>query len=131
MIENNLEDIQNTFFDTLMVDVNQIRGLDFVYFLDGSGQVIREKSFTESSNHLEQVKNIISQNPFVNEISSDIYGEPFKICTFLNERGLIILSRICDNPNLYMVLTGGEKEPVDLINLLRLVKESFNKLTKG
>jgi hypothetical protein len=45
----------------------------------------------------------------------------------LNENGLIVFSKVADE-GLYLVIIGGENDPVDLMNLLRIVKEARKKI---
>lgn len=122
----NFQEKQNEFFDALLSKIDIIQGVDLICFLNKDFQVIREKNKSLIDLNVDNISNIIKSGIFNPENST--FSSPFKTCTLLNDNGLIIISKVSDKYDLYMVVFGGEKEPVDIINLLKLVKEAGNEL---
>ena len=118
------EEIQNKFFEEVISKINNIPGIDFVYFLGDDYRVIKEQSYKGNNNYLEQILAIIKSESLFEKISAKFYTKPFHTYTLLNENGLIIVSKLKQQDNLYMVVIAGENEPVDLINLLKICKET-------
>lgn len=96
--------------------IEKISGIDLIYFLNKEFEIIKEKHITSKNNYLEQVKAIIKSTC---ELSIPFYNKSFFTYTFLNEEGLILVSTVEQN---YLIVIGGEREPVDLITLLKIVK---------
>ena len=122
---------QDQFFNEIIVKVKDVAGVDVVYFFNGS-QIIKEHHNTESDNYLEQVQNIVKSDPLLKSVSSNLFSEEFHTYSFLNESGLMVISKLSDSESLYMIIVAGENAPVDLLNLLKICKEtrlSFNNLT--
>lgn len=118
MNENNLQ------LDKIISDVVKLPGIDTTYILDSNYSIIKEKNISNAGNYLEQVLNIIKQEPVSNKIGSDVYSSNFHTYTLLNEAGLIVISKINTKENLYMVVIGGQAKPVDLVNLLKICKKA-------
>ena len=58
-----------------------------------------------------------------------MFSDEFHTYSFLNEAGLMIISKLNNQESVYMIIVAGENEPVDLLNLLKICKEarlSFN-----
>ncbi|MBI2995530.1 MAG: hypothetical protein HYY52_02340 [Candidatus Melainabacteria bacterium] len=81
---------------------------------------------TNSKNYFDQIKNVLKSKPLMDEIGELVYTKTFHTLTFLNESGLIVISKLNNGTdlNLYMIIVAGENNPVDLINLLKLCKET-------
>lgn len=107
--------------DDVITKVEKLHGVDLVYFLDENFQIIKEKNLTGIHNNLEQIVNIIKLESVTNLVGKNLYTKPFHTYTMLNEEGLIVISKIQDTT--YMVIIGGLNEPVDLINLLKIVRQ--------
>lgn len=108
--------------------LEKVEGIDLVYFLDSSFQIIKKSSNNGKATYFDQVLNIISAAG--NFYTTD-GSKPSQMYTLLNEEGLIVISKLDILGGLYMVVIGGENEPVDLINLLKLVKEVPKKLVSN
>lgn len=120
-------EIQNQFLEGALNEISGLEGIDVVYALDGSNNVISEINNSGTGNYLSQVVKLISLESVSNEIGNSLYEKPFKTCTLLNEDGLMIITKIDLEDDIYIIIVAGEAEPVDLINLLRMVKELTNK----
>ena len=123
MVNEGIEERQSQLIDEAIAKIEILTGVDIIYFLDANNQIIKEKNNTGSKNYLEQVLNLINQESTSDKIGTIFYSKPFHTYTLLNETGLIVISKITSTINLYMIVTAGENEPVDLINLLKICKE--------
>lgn len=111
-------------FDEVIEKIKDIAGVDLIYFIDNNYQIIKEHNNTGTDNYLHQISNILKSGPLFNKVSTTYYGDSFHTFTLLNETGLIVISKLTGEfENLYMVIIAGEKEPIDLINLLKICKE--------
>ena len=121
----NIKELQDKIINEAISKVEILAGIDLVYFLDNNHQILKEKNNTNVHNYLQQILSIINNSK---PLATD--SKPFHTYTFLNENGLIILTKITtsENESLYMITIGGEHEPVDLINLLKICKETRLKL---
>lgn len=109
--------------DEIIAKVQNVGGVDLIYFLDNTYQVIKEKrNNIETNNYLEQILNIIKLESITDELGTTFYSKVFHTYTLLNETGLVVISKI-SNLGLYMIVIAGENDPVDLINLLKICKE--------
>ena len=115
-------DIEEQTLTNVISKIQAVSGIDVVYFLDNSYNLIKEKKLTETKNYIEEVINILKSNSKLNSVSSNFLSNSFHTCTFLNELGLIIIAKV-DYLNLYLIVIAGENEPVDLLNLLKICKE--------
>jgi len=106
------------FLDEITASLEKIEGLDLIYFLDNNFQMIKEKNSIGRNNYLGQVLNIIGA---VGKFQNG--SKPFHTYTLLNENGLVVISKMNVLDGIYMVVVGGEDEPVDLIGLLKIVKD--------
>ena len=110
------------FFDEVYSKIQNIGGVDLIYFLNDS-KIVREYKKTDANNHLEEILNIIKSEPELDNISKTFYSNSFHTFTLLNEAGLMIILKMGKSEKLYLVVIAGEKEPVDLIKLLKTCKE--------
>ena len=118
----------NQFIDDIINKIKDLKGVDLVYFLDKTNQIIKEHKITGTNNYSEQIQSIIKSESLLENISRTFLdSKSFHTYTLLNENGLIIISRLATLENLYMIIIAGEKEPVDLINLLKICKETQSK----
>lgn len=118
----------NQFIDDIINKIKDLKGVDLVYFLDKTNQIIKEHKITGTNNYSEQIQSIIKSESLLENISRTFLdSKSFHTYTLLNESGLIIISRLAILENLYMIIIAGEKEPVDLINLLKICKETQSK----
>lgn len=118
---------QGQLFDKVINNISQIPGVDIIYFLsneEGNFEIIQEFNKSNTSNYLEQISSILKAEPNFNNIGTTFYTKSFHTYTFLNETGLIIISKVTNDSNLYMIIIAGENEPVDLINVLKICKET-------
>lgn len=120
----------NQFLDEVIKKIQMLKGIDLVYFLDSDYKVLKELKITEADNCLDQIKEIIKLESLSNKIGEAFYSKDFHTYTLLNESGLIVISKLSTSDTIYMVIVAGEDEPVDLINLLKICKEThFTLLT--
>ena len=120
-----IDEIQNTFFDKIINEVKIITGVNCIFFLDSNYQSIKEHKINDSKTYQQEIQNLFKSEALFEKIGNNFYSKPFHTYTMLNEHGLIVITKM-ENPkeNFYMVIIAGEKEPVDLINLLKTCKES-------
>lgn len=118
----------NHCFDKFVAKVQKVSGVDYIYFLNEDYNIIKEQKIKNSSNYLQHVQNIIKEQPLFSNIENNIYSSPFHTFTFLNESGLLVISKFFLPQTYYMVIIAGENEPVDLIHLLKICKESREEL---
>ena len=118
--ENKIDPISKMF-----IPFDDIAGIDTVYCLNDDLQLLKEKNISSSNKYLEQVLNVLKSSK---SIDARFYSKPFHTHTLLNENGLILISRVNINNGVYLVVVGGENEPVDLIGLLKTVKEIRTKI---
>ena len=114
--------------DEVIAKVKDVAGVDVIYFLKDS-QIIKEHKNTSNENYLEQVQNLIKSESLLKSIGSNLLSDEFHTYSLLNEAGLMIVSKLSSQENLYMIIVAGENAPVDLLNLLKICKEarlSFN-----
>jgi len=116
------------FIDEVTASVGGIEGVDLVYFLDNNFQILKESNQNGRNNYLEQVLNIINAGE---NLKSSNDGKPFHTYTLLNEDGLLVISKINVLDGLYIVIIGGENEPVNLIKLLKVVKQISTNVTQS
>lgn len=110
--------------DEIISRLSKIAGIDHVYFLDKELNIIKEQGFKGTNNYLQEILNIIKSESLFEKISKNFYSSSFHTYTFLNENGLIVILKLHNKTDLYTVIIAGENEPVDLINLLKICKES-------
>lgn len=108
------------FLDEITASFQKMAGVDLVYFLDSSYQIVKKSNNDGRANYLDQVLNIINS---AGNFNASRRNKELKTYTLLNEDGLILISKVDVLGGLYMVVIGGENDPVDLITLLKLVKE--------
>ena len=118
----------NQIFDEVIEKIQMLKGIDLVYFLDSDYKVLKELKITEADNCLDQIKEIIKLESLSNKIGEAFYSKDFHTYTLLNESGLIVISKLSTSDTIYMVIIAGEDEPVDLINLLKICKETRSTL---
>ena len=111
-------------FSEAISQIRDIPGVDRVYFINEAKEIIKEHSNNQTDNYLEQVRNILNSESLLKPVSNKLYEDEFHTYSFLNEEGLIVISRLSNSENLYMVVIAGENEPVDLLNLLKICKEN-------
>lgn len=116
------EDGENTVdsISKMFTTFDDIVGVDTMYCLDEDLHLLKEKNISGSNKYLEQVLNVLQSSKNIN---ARFYSKPFHTYTLLNENGLILISKVNINNGVYLVVIGGENEPVDLISLLKTVKE--------
>lgn len=119
-----MNDINQHFVNDVISKVKDIPGIDVVYFLNENKELIKEHKNNEGGNYLKEVKNLCDAEGVLNSVSSEVFKSEFHTRYFLNEDGLIIISKIGNKNNIYLVMIAGENEPVDLLNLLKICKES-------
>ena len=117
------EQYQNKIVDEVISKTQNIIGVSIVYFLDNNFQIIKEFKKVDTKNYLNQVTQIIQSDLNLNALAIAFNLKPFHTYTFLNENGLILISTL-QSKNLYLVIIAGEKEPTDLISLLKICKEA-------
>ena len=123
-----MEETQNQVFEKVIDTIKNIAGVDLIYFLDNNYQIIKEHSNTGIDNYLKEISNILKSEPVFNKVSTTYYGDSFHTFTLLNETGLIVVSKLHSTENFHMIVIAGEKEPIDLINLLKICKEARIKI---
>lgn len=101
-----------------------VSGINVFYFLDNNYQIIKTQSDENSDNYLDSIISILKAEDLFNKLSNYFFSDTFHTYTILNEAGLILITKLYNDENLYLVLIAGENTPVDLINLLRICKES-------
>ena len=114
--------------DEVIGKIKDIAGVNIIYFLKDN-QIIKEHNNTADENYLEQVQAILKSDSFLQSISSNLFSDEFHTYSLLNEEGLMMISKLNKSENLYMIIVAGENEPVDLLSLLKICKEtrlSFN-----
>lgn len=127
MIDNNTYENKALTMEPFLEKLESFQGVDVIYLFDSSLNLIYEKNKSSNNiNYVDQLKNILKVDSISNEIGTSIYSKPFHTYTLLNENGLIIISKLKKEKFNYLAIIGGENEPVDLLNLLRLVKEIQN-----
>ena len=109
--------------DEVIAKVKDIAGTDIVYFLQ-DGQILKEHINTSSTNYLKQIQDMLKSEPLFKSIGLNLFSDEFHTYSLLNETGLIIISKLSAIENLYMIIVAGENEPVDLLNLLKICKET-------
>ena len=120
-----IDEIQKSFFEGVIDKIKTITGIDCVFFLDINYQNIKEQKITDSGIYCQQIQNLFKSEALFDKIANNFYSKPFHTYTMLNENGLIVITKMNNTKeSFYMVITAGEKEPVDLINLLKICKES-------
>lgn len=110
--------------DEIISRLSKIAGIDYVYFLDKELNIIKEQGFKGTNNYFQEILNIIKSESLFEKISKNFYSSSFHTYTFLNENGLIVILKLHNKTDLYTIIIAGENEPVDLINLLKICKES-------
>ena len=110
------------FLDDLISKMKNIIGIDTVYFLDENKNLLKEFHYNGQGNHLAQIQELFQLQPISNSLSSSFFQSELHTKYFLNEDGLIIISKL--GSNLYLVIVAGENQPADLLNLLKICKES-------
>lgn len=124
-------DIPDVFFSKAINTIKNIVGVNLVYFLDNNLQVVSSQQNSTHTNYLEQITNIVKSESLLGNSSKT---KPFYTYAFLNEYGVILVSKMDSNGEIYMVIIAGENEPVDLVSLLKICKETrqdFQNLTKS
>lgn len=111
------------FIKQTISQLEKIPGIDLIYFVSSSHEIIEEKKIHDVENYLEQVLSILVLEPVASEVGKNFYSDNFHTYTMLSESGLVIILKLV-NLMLYMVIIAGENEPVDLINLLKICKET-------
>ena len=115
--------MQNQLIDEVIKKLQNLQGVDLIYFLDANCQLIKEERKSNVPDYLEQIKNILKLGPVVDNISKTFHSKSFCTVTLLNESGLIVISRLNLPESLYVVIVAGENKPIDLITLLKICKE--------
>ena len=110
------------FLSDLISKMNTIKGINTVYFLDENKKPIKEFHYNETENYSNQIQELLHLEPLLNSVGSNLFQSELHTNYFLNEDGLIIISKV--GSNLYMIIIAGENEPADLMNLLKICKES-------
>lgn len=110
------------FLNDLISRMKSIAGIDTVYFLDENKKPLKEFHYNEQENYLTQIQELFRLQPVSDSISSSLFQSEVHTKYFLNEDGLIIISKL--SSNLYMAIVAGEDQPADLLNLLKICKES-------
>ncbi len=110
-------------FNQVLDKVGNLSGINSIYLIDSNYRVTSSHNFTETNTYQENISTILKSKDLLNNISPN-FSEPFHTFTFLNESGLILITKLSESENTYMVIIAGESDPVDLINLLKICKES-------
>ena len=118
LIEN-----QDQFFNEIITKIKDIAGVDVVYFIKNN-QVLKEHRNTSSESYLTQVQNMVKSDSLLELIGSNLFSNEFHTYSLLNKSGLTIISKFSGKESLYMIIVAGENEPVDLLNLLKICKET-------
>ncbi len=114
----------NNFFDQSISKLLKITGIDVIYLLDNNYQIFKEHKINNTEIYLQQILNIVNSETLINKTGDTVYKSPFHTYTLLNEKGLIIISKLTGSENFHLIIIAGEKDPVDLINLLKICKEN-------
>ncbi len=114
---------QDQFFNEIITKIKDIAGIDIVYFIKNN-QVLKEHRNTSSESYLTQVQNMVKSESLLELIGSNLFSNEFHTYSLLNESGLMIISKFGSKESLYMIIVAGENEPVDLLNLLKICKET-------
>lgn len=122
---------QNQLISEITSRLEKITGVNYIYFLNEQEKIVNEKKISGASNYIDQVKDIINSEDLFKETGKAFYEKEFHTCTLLNESGLIIVSKLAEKEYQYMIVIAGENEPVDLINLLKICKESRKKFSSS
>ncbi len=109
--------------DEVIGKIKDIAGVNVIYFLKDN-QIIKEHNNTTDKNYLEQVETILKSDSLLKSISSNLFSDEFHTYSLLNEEGLMMISKLNNMENLYMIIVAGENEPVDLLSLLKICKET-------
>lgn len=109
--------------DEIIAKIKDIAGVNVIYFLKDN-QIIKEHSNTADKNYLEQVQTILKSDSLLQSISSILFSGEFHTYSLLNEEGLMVISKLNNTESLYMIIVAGENEPVDLLSLLKICKET-------
>ena len=110
-------DNHEQFLNESISKINNITGVDVIYFFKNN-LIVKEHHNSTAETYFEQVQNILKSDFRAIGSSSE-----FHTCSFLNESGLIIISKLSNIEGLYMIIVAGENNPVDLLNLLKICKE--------
>ena len=116
--------LQQEPIDEVINKTQNLQGIDLIYFLNKNYEIVKEKRKSNAPDYLEQITNILKLGPGIENISQTFHSKSFQTLTLLNESGLIVISRLNFEENLYMVIIAGENEPVDLMALLKICKEA-------
>ncbi len=114
----------NTLINEVISSVKNVTGIDLVYFLDKNQKIIKEQKYYNINNYYNEVLQLIKSTASIEIASKSFYTHPFHTFTFLNEDGLLVITKLDNLENLYMVIVAGENESVDLISLLKKCKET-------
>lgn len=109
--------------------ISELEGINSIVFLDRDKQVISEKNNSEGKTYTAELISILDIEGHSNEIGNAIFSKPFNVYTLLNENGVIIIATISSGG--YLAVVAGEDTPVDLIALLRVVKEECSSWQKA
>ena len=109
--------------DEVIAKIKDIAGVTVIYFLKDN-RIIKEHNRTADKNYLEHVQAILNSDSLLQSISSNLFSDKFHTYSLLNEEGLMIISKLNNQENLYMIIVAGENEPVDLLSLLKICKET-------
>lgn len=123
MVSESIEEGLENFLNEMVKKVKALSGIDLVYFLNGNSKVVKESRFTSANNYLDQILDIVNSEELLDNIATGKDLGSFHTYTLLNESGLIVVSKITNPRNLYMIIVAGENEPVDLVSLLKICKE--------
>ena len=110
-------------FNEITSKVSKVAGIDYIYFLNKDYSLIKAQKIKGTDKHIDQILNIIKLESLFEKIATNFYSKPFHTYTLLNENGLMVISKL-PGLDLYMIVIAGENEPVDLINLLKICKET-------
>lgn len=116
--------MQNQFFDEIISKIQNITGVDVIYFLNKNCQIIKEHKITGTNNYTEEIIEVIKSESLLERVSKTFNSNLFHTYILLNEYGLIIISNLSNVDTIYMIIVAGENEPVDLIKLLKICKET-------
>ena len=114
----------NNFLEEVISKLKTVTGVDLIYFLDSNHQIVKEHKTNNTDNYFQQVLNIVKSEALIPKTGELIYKKPFHTYTLLNEKGMMVILRLNGIENLCMIIIAGEKQPVDLITLLKICKES-------
>ncbi len=113
-------DNQEQFFNEVILKIKNVVGVDVIYFLKNNVILNKHHNFP-CDTYLEQVQNILKSDP---SLGTNLFSDEFHTYSFLNEAGLMVISKLSNVEGLYMIIVAGENEPVDLLNLLKICKET-------